>query len=127
MLVAQLCPTLCNPMDCSLSGKWSCEYNIFLWTHQDCAQQHKSHRLEFCIVSEVFILLRKPTSVQENESDVIIGNITALKKKIIPNNTLIILSNKLLAISLKILLCYSIVQLICLLEAFLEILGQSLI
>ena len=117
-------------MDCSLSGKWSCEYNIFLWTHQDCAQQHKSYRLELCIVSEVSIFLRKPISVQKNGSDIIIGNITSLKLKktqIIPNNTLIILSNKLLAISLTILLCYSIIQLICLLEAFLEILGQSLI
>ena len=130
MLVAQLCLTLCYPMDCSLSGKWSCEYNIFLWTHQDCAQQHKSYRLELCIVSEVSIFLRKPISVQKNGSDIIIGNITSLKLKktqIIPNNTLIILSNKLLAISLTILLCYSIIQLICLLEAFLEILGQSLI
>ena len=76
---AQSCLTLCDPMDGNLSGKWSCEYNIFLWIHQDCAQQHKSHRLELCIVSEVFIFLRKPIGVQENESDVIIGKITALK------------------------------------------------
>lgn len=46
---------------------------------QDCGQQHKSQRLRLYIGPEVFAFLLKPIDVQENQSEVIIGSIIALK------------------------------------------------